>query len=148
VRLDIAKETEVDAGQEACWQLISDVSRLSRCVPGVSNLQQVGEAQYTALLTDKLGPFRLELPVRITLIDLQEPRRLAADVRGHDTRGQARVQGLLEVQLEAAGDRTQLDLRLHMEVLGRLAALGATPMRRRTDEIFGEFVRRLASELA
>jgi carbon monoxide dehydrogenase subunit G len=37
---------------------------------------------------------------------------------------------------------------MKMEILGRLATLGAVPIRRRADEVFNEFVQRVHAELA
>ncbi|TMC52028.1 MAG: hypothetical protein E6J26_09390 [Chloroflexi bacterium] len=145
--LEISKETEVPATPEACWLLVSDVPRLSACIPGVSDVRELQEGQYSATVTDKLGPFRLQLPVTISIQELQEPSRLAAELRGNDGRGQARVHGRLETTLEPSAAGTRLQLHVHMEVLGRLASLGATPMRRRTDEIFAQFVDRVRQEL-
>ncbi|HLQ34298.1 MAG TPA: SRPBCC domain-containing protein [Chloroflexota bacterium] len=146
--LEISKDTEVPAVPAECWQLISDLPRLSGCIPGVSDVRQLQEGQYSATVTDKLGPFRLQLPLTISIQELDEPSRLAAELRGSDGRGQARVHGRLEATLEPSGAGTRLLLNVHMEVLGRLASLGATPMRRRTDEIFGKFVECLRQELS
>ena len=112
------------------------------------DVRELQEGQYSATVTDKLGPFRLQLPVTISIQELQEPSRLAAELRGNDGRGQARVHGRLETTLEPSAAGTRLQLHVHMEVLGRLASLGATPMRRRTDEIFAQFVERVRQELS
>jgi uncharacterized protein len=147
--VDIAKETEVPADQASCWTLVGDVPRLSGCIPGVSDVRELEPGRrYAATVTDKLGPFRLQLPVEIAIQALEEPNRLSAELSGNDGRGQARVKGQLEAMLEPAGAGTKLSLTAHLEVLGKLAALGATPMRRRADDIFTEFVRRVTAELS
>jgi uncharacterized protein len=149
VLLDIAKETEVAAGVDAAWALVGDLPRLSSCVPGVADLREIEPgSRYSATVTDKLGPFRLQLPVEISVQAREAPRRLAAELTGNDGRGQARVKGAVEATLEPAGQGARLSLNAHLEVLGKLAALGATPMRRRADDIFAEFVRRVTQELS
>jgi carbon monoxide dehydrogenase subunit G len=148
VLLEIAKETEVPASPETCWELVSDVPRLSACIPGVSDVRALEGGSYAATITDKLGPFRLQLPARISIAERDPPRRLLAELQGNEGHGLARVQGRLETALEPAGDGTRLKLNMRLEVLGRLASLGATPMRRRTDEIFAVFVERLRMELS
>jgi uncharacterized protein len=148
VLLEISKETEVAADPHASWALVSDVPRLSGCIPGVSDVRELEpNKRYAATVTDKLGPFRLQLPVEIAIQSLEEPSRLTAELTGNDGRGQARVKGTIEALLQPAGEGTKLGLNAHLEVLGKLAALGATPMRRRADDIFAEFVRRVSAEL-
>ncbi|HLY66951.1 MAG TPA: SRPBCC domain-containing protein [Chloroflexota bacterium] len=147
--LDISKDTEVPASLDACWRLVSDVPRLSACIPGVTDVREIEPGrEYSATVSDKLGPFRLQLPATITIQEMDEPRKLSAELRGNDGRGQARVQGSLQATLEPTGEGTRFSISVHMEVLGKLAALGATPMRRRTDEIFAQFIERVRQELS
>jgi carbon monoxide dehydrogenase subunit G len=46
-----------------------------------------------------------------------------------------------------AGTGARIALSMRMEVLGKLASLGAAPMRRRADEIFSKFARCVEAEL-
>ena len=148
MRLEIGKVAEVAAPTAAAWALIRDVSRLGGCIPNVSDLEVVEEdRKYSAVVSDKLGPFRVQVPVQIELTTVEEPRRIVAELAGNDRRGQARVRGTLEATVDPAGAGSRLTLGMRLEVLGRLAALGAGPMRRRADEIFGEFARRIEREL-
>jgi uncharacterized protein len=146
--LDVQKVTEVSAPTETTWGLIRDVPRLSACIPGVSDLAVIeADRRYSANVSDRLGPFRLEVPVEIELRTVEEPRRIVAELSGNDSRGQARVRGTLEASLEPSEAGSRLALGMRVEVLGRLAALGAAPMRRRADEIFNQFVRCVSAEL-
>ena len=148
VLLEVKKVTDVGAPPAAAWELVRDVRRLSGCIPGVSDVRVLeADRRYAAVVADKLGPFRLQVPVQIELLAIDEPRRLVAELSGNDSRGQARVRGTLEAALEPAGQGTRLALGMRMEVLGRLATLGAAPMRRRADEIFNEFVGCVGAEL-
>jgi carbon monoxide dehydrogenase subunit G len=147
VQLDITKSTDVPATQERAWALVSDMPKLCACIPGLDGLTDLEPNRYSATITDKLGPFRLQLPVQLAVVSRDEPRRLAAQVSGNDGRGQARVKGSVEALLEPAGDGTRLTVTASIDVLGKLAALGATPMRRRADDIFNEFVRRVEQAL-
>jgi carbon monoxide dehydrogenase subunit G len=150
VLLEVTKVTVVGVTQAAAWALLRDVPRLSACIPKVSDLQVLEPDQrYAAVVSDRLGPFGLHVPVRIDVHEVEAPRRIAAALTGDDSRGQARVRGTLEAVAEAQGsDATELTLRVHLEILGKLATLGAMPIRRRADEIFSEFMQRVGRELA
>lgn len=146
--LEVQKVTEVAVPQPVAWTLLRDVPRLSACIPNVTDLEVVEPDRcYRALVTDRLGPFSLQVPVQIELRAVEEPRRIQAELSGNDRRGQARVRGTLEAVVAPNNGGSQLTLSMRLEVLGRLAALGATPMRRRADEIFTAFVRRVQAEL-
>ena len=146
--LEIRKEAAIAASEQACWELVGDARRLSGCIPGVSGLTEVEpEKQYKATISDKLGPFRLQLPVTIAITEREAPTRIVAEITGDDGRGQARVKGRLEAALAPVAEGTSLVANATIEVLGKLAALGATPMRRRADETFTTFVREVKAQL-
>lgn len=148
--LEVTKVTDVGAPAAKAWDFIRDVPRLSGCLPNVGELAVLEpDRRYSAVVSDKLGPFRLQVPIQIEVRSIDEPREIVAELTGNDSRGQARVRGALQATIEARGDGagTVITLGMRMEVLGRLAALGAGPMRRRADEIFNEFARCVQAEL-
>jgi carbon monoxide dehydrogenase subunit G len=150
VLLEVTKSTDVAVPREAAWDLLRDVPRLSACIPKVSDVQALEpDKRYTAVVSDKIGPFSLTVPVKIEVESVEPPRRIAATLTGDDKRGQARVKGTLEATAEPGADdsSTALVLSMRMEILGRLASLGAVPIRRRADDIFNEFVQRVRTEL-
>jgi carbon monoxide dehydrogenase subunit G len=146
--LEVASVSEVGAPPLAAWSFIRDVLRLSACIPNVSDLKSVeADRRYSAVVADKLGPFSLSVPVQIEVQSIDEPHSITAELLGNDRRGQARIKGTLEARLEAMGAGTRIALNMRMEVLGKLASLGAVPMRRRADEIFARFARCVEAEL-
>jgi uncharacterized protein len=146
--LDISKEASINVPQTEAWALLRDVPRLSACIPKVSNVQVLeADQRYAAVVSDRIGPFALSMPINIEVKDVEPPRRITADLSGDDKRGQARVRGTLEATAEAQNGSTQLRLGMRLEILGRLATLGAVPIRRRADEVLSEFIRNVASSL-
>lgn len=148
--LEVTKVTAIGVPQAVAWALLRDVPRLSACIPKVSDLEVLEPDQrYAAVVSDRIGPFSLQVPVRISVLDVEEPRHISADLTGDDKRGQARVRGTLSATAEpAAAGETSLTLSMRVEVLGKLASLGAIPMRRRADEIFTEFAQRVRDSLS
>jgi uncharacterized protein len=150
VLFEVSKVASVGVPPAAAWELLRDVPRLSGCIPKVSDVQAVeADKRYTAVVSDKIGPFALTIPVKIEIDSVEPPRRIAASLTGDDKKGQARVKGTLEATAEpgASEASTELTLSMRMEILGRLASLGAVPIRRRADDIFNEFVQRVQAEL-
>ena len=151
VILEVSKVSQIEVPQATAWALLRDVPRLSACIPKVSDVKALdGDQRYSAVVSDKIGPFSLSVPVTIQVQAVEEPRRITAALTGDDRKGQARVRGTLEATAESHESSTSTELRLNMnmEILGRLATLGAVPIRRRADEVFNEFVQRIRAELA
>ena len=135
------------------WRLLRDTRRLASLLPGVESIEPLavpegGEA-YAAKVTEKVGPFRLTLKLEIRVTGLEEPSRMKAELKGSDGGGSNRMTGSLEAILgpgEAGGTRLQFGAAV--EVLGKLASLGAVPIRRRSAELFAEFAGRIERQFA
>src|SRR5215208_1703070 len=135
--LEVTRLAQVAAPPTAAWALLRDIPRLSGCIPNLGQLRVLEtDRRYAAVVSDRLGPFRLEVPVQIEVTSVEEGREIVAELSGNDARGQARVRGTLRALVEPRDDGAALHLDIRLDVLGRLAALGATPMRRRADEVF------------
>jgi carbon monoxide dehydrogenase subunit G len=147
--LEVTRTAHVGVPRAAAWALLRDVPRLSACIPKVSDLQVLEpDRRFSAVVSDRIGPFALAVPVTIQVREVEEPTRITADLAGDDRRGQARVRGTLEAAAESTGEAaTELRLGMRMEILGKLATLGAVPIRRRADEVFNQFVERVQAEL-
>jgi carbon monoxide dehydrogenase subunit G len=154
--LTIEKSVTLRHPMTEVWELVRDARRVSACVPGVSDLVETGEpGGYRATVSDKLGPFRLTVPVTVQVDEDPATHRIKARATGDDRGGHARVRGEMSVSVDvadpgadAANPGAQLVVSSSIEVLGRLASLGAIPMKRRADQIFEQFVRNVESALA
>ena len=146
--LEVSRASDVEATPPVAWSFIRDVARMTACIPNVSELRTLeSDRRYSALVNDQLGPFKISVPVEIELQAVEEPRRISAAVTGADRRGQARINGTLGAQIDALESGTRIALSMRVEVLGKLATLGAAPMRRRADEIFTRFAQCVQAEL-
>src|SRR4051794_21631366 len=111
VLLDVTRTTEVTAPPADAWALVHDVRRLAGCLPNVSDLRELEpDRRYAATVSDRLGPFKLSVPVEIELKSVEEPRRIVAGLTGADSRGQARVRGDLEALVEPTEGGARLTL--------------------------------------
>ena len=147
--LEIQKQADIAVAPEAAWTLLRDFPDLATCIPNVADLEEMEpDRRYGATITDKIGPFRVTVPVQIAIETIEPPRRIVAAISGSDAKGQARLKGNLEATVDPLGDGTQLVVSTRIDVLGKLATLGAAPMRRRADQIFDEFIARVSSRLA
>jgi carbon monoxide dehydrogenase subunit G len=148
VLLEINKSIRLGEPVDGIWEFVRDPARVAGCIPNIRQFVQQGDASsFAATIEDKLGPFRLEVPVTIDVSEDPGSRRMTAAVAGNDKRGQARVRGEVAATVVPDGEGSRIELTSNLEVLGRLAALGAVPMRRRADQIFEVFVQNLSRQL-
>ena len=129
--------------------LLRDTTRLAALVPGVQSVELVENAEseaYTAVVSEKVGPFKVSLQLEIEMTEIVGRTRLKASVKGRDTTKLSRVTGLIDVAVAVEEGQTVTRLQVDVEVLGKLATLGATVIRRRMKDLFGQFSTRFQAE--
>ena len=147
--LDITKSVTLQVPVDQVWALLQDPPKVAACLPNVRDFRPAGDAgKWATLLVEKLGPFSVQVALTIEVTGDAAAHRMTARVAGDDKGGQARVRGDLVAAVTAAGDAAStLEVASNVEVLGRLATLGAVPMRRRADQIFELFVKNIGQAL-
>ncbi len=152
MQVTVNKSLQLDTPVQNVWTLFRDVDRFARLVPGVTDIQVEKEGdqeKYIARLVDKVGPFKIEMTVEIKLVQMVTDQLLEAQLTGFDGGGKNRMKGNLQAKLsQLENDKTQVEFTANIEVLGRLASLGASPIRRRTDQHFSEFARRIEQQFS
>ncbi len=142
------REIEILKSKERVWQFLWDVDRFIACVPGCKEVVTVEAGkQYSATMVEKVGPFRVEFPMRIDVLESQELSYIKAQASGSDNKIGSRMKADLEVRLEGNGDRTKLALAVSVDILGKLATLGHSMIKRKADQVMDEFAAAVKNKL-
>jgi carbon monoxide dehydrogenase subunit G len=143
------QQMTVHAPRAVLWDVLWDISRLAACIPGCQGAQVVEPyTRDTATIQERVGPFRVNVPLDIDILEQQRPERLRARAHGRDSMVQSHVKveltlALTEVDLQHTVFQVQADV----VVLGKLGTLGHSMMVRKGEEIFGRFATALQAEL-
>jgi carbon monoxide dehydrogenase subunit G len=151
VLLKIAEELSLNASIDEVWKLLRDTPRLTGLLPGVENvapLTEGGNEAYTAKVNEKIGPFKITMNLEVRIAESVEPSQLKASLKGADSMGLNRMTGSMQVALSKTSTGTQMHFEASIEVLGKLATLGAVPIRRRTTQVFAEFAKNIQGQFA
>jgi carbon monoxide dehydrogenase subunit G len=135
------------------WAIFFDVQRVAGLIPGCENVTEVRPLEeFSAVMKQKIGPFKLEVPTRITIESHTVERQVVLVAAGSDrftgTTLDVRMKVDLEEQPATDGEACRLAVDASMQVAGRLASLGYPIVKKRSEELFGEFERRLRQELS
>ena len=147
--LKLAEDLALNAPIDVVWRLLRDTSRLTGLLPGVENVESLNEAAvegYAARVSEKIGPFKLTMNLEVRVIETVEASLLKAAIKGADSMGLNRVTGSMQIALNPAPSGTQMRFEASIEVLGKLATLGAVPIRRRTTQAFAEFAQNIQGQ--
>jgi carbon monoxide dehydrogenase subunit G len=143
-------DAQLPATAAQLWAIFFDVQRVAGLIPGCENVAE-GEPfkEYSAVMKQRIGPFKLEAPTRISVESYTPERHVALRATGRDKFTGTTIEVKLKVDLDEQINREcQLGLDAQMQVAGRLASLGYPIVKKRAEELFAEFEKRLRDELA
>ena len=117
-------------------------------MPGCKEAKTVEpRKQYTALLVEKVGPFRVEFPMRIEVLGSDDLSYIKVQATGADNRVGSRMKVDLEARLKGDGDKTLLSFVASVDILGKLATLGHSIIKRKADQAMEEFAQAVKKRL-
>ena len=145
-------DAQLPATAAQLWAIFFDVQRVAGLIPGCENVAELEPLkEYSAVMKQRIGPFKLEVPTRINVESYTVERSVALRAAGRDkftgTTIDVRLKVDLDEQGEAAVKQCALALDAEMQVAGRLASLGYPVVKKRSEELFAEFEKRLRDEL-
>ena len=142
------RDLEVAASPDDCWKTLTDVPTLVRWVSVLDDAREHQHlAEYSAVLADRLGPFKLRAELDIKVTDVQELRSITVSARGEDRQVSSRISVDAVLRLEPTEEGTHVEVEGTYEVAGRVATMGAGTIRKKADKILNEFFGNAQSEL-
>ena len=140
--MQFEKQVEISAPREKVWNFIWDVDRFIACVPGCKEAKTIANSVYSATMIEKVGPFRVEFPTTIEVLERDELTRIKAQASGADNKIGSRMKLTLDVNLREQGEKTVLAFIAGVDILGKLAALGHGIIKRKADQVLDNLPRR------
>jgi carbon monoxide dehydrogenase subunit G len=138
----------VNAPVETVWAFLHDIPRLSACVPGVEEVQEIEPDVYQGRLRVKVGPLTAAFGGCVTIVERVAPELLAARVEGEDRSSASFVKATFSGRLTPVETGTQLDYEMDLALRGRLAQFGLTVVQGTAKKMTAEFAKRLQEALA
>jgi carbon monoxide dehydrogenase subunit G len=131
------KQVTVNVPRQAVWDFLWDMARLTPCIPGCAGIEALEPYQrYQATVQDRVGPFKVRLPLEIEVLATTAPERLVARARGKDTTVQSLVTVAVDLTLvETVPTSTLLQFAADVTVFGKLGTLGHSVIVRRGEAI-------------
>lgn len=137
----IEESFTVPARREAVAAFLSDVQRMSACVPGVVDVRHLDDDEYEATLRVRLGPIAAEFVGRASVDTTSAPSILRAVAQGSDSTTGSRVQVRFEAVLSEGDDgmATIVNSISNVSIRGRLGQFGSAVIASTAKSIVQEF---------
>ncbi|MGM4888512.1 CoxG family protein [Tardiphaga sp. 215_C5_N2_1] len=138
----------VPATPAELWSTLLDVPRISSCIPGCDNVEEIERlVTYKATVKQKIGPFKIEVPADIVVESITEPSHVRTRATGRDKFTGTRLAVVLDVTVTPQDAGSTFAVEAKVDVQGRLASMGFGVIKRRVDQNFEEFEKKLKDML-
>lgn len=135
----IEENFTVRAPAQAVSDFFLDIDRVSKCVPGVGEVRTVGDGEYEATLSVRVGPVAASFLGSVALDASEAPTRLKASGQGKDRASGSRVEVKFAADLVEVGDVTEVRSEADVVVRGRLGQFGTSVIKATSHELVKEF---------
>lgn len=146
----VDQQVTIAAPVDRVWEFMMDIPSVSRCVPGVESFEAIDDDTYQGALKVKVGPIGVKLQGKVVVAERdRENLRSQMNVSAAEKRIASTVTARATMQLVPLSENeTQLNIHTEASILGKLGEFGQAVMRRKADQVMGEFARNMQRELA
>ena len=146
--MEIEKTMTVAAPAAQVWQMLLDPQVMGSCVPGMKSIEVVSDVEYIAQIHVKISFISAKFKLRTLIVEQQAPRYLRCEGTGEDASVASSLKQQSELFLTELSDgRTELRMKVKVDVLGRLGTFGLGVMKTKADRMWEEFGQNLVARL-
>ncbi|HYH91766.1 MAG TPA: SRPBCC family protein [Candidatus Saccharimonadales bacterium] len=146
----IDQKARIPASVDRVWAFVTDIPAVSRCVPGVEEFERIDDDTFSGALKVKVGPIGVRLQGKIVVAERdRENLTSRLDVSATEKRINSTVSAKTSMTLVPISDaETELVIHTEASILGKLGEFGQAVMRRKADQMVGDFAKNAAKEIA
>jgi carbon monoxide dehydrogenase subunit G len=134
------RSLEVLSSPGECWKVITDVQRVADWVSVVGTVEEVEPlSRYTAVLEDSFGPFKLRADLDVEVTEFVEHKSIRFVCSGQDRQVGTTIGVDARMALQPSGSGTLIRVDGSYQVLGSVATMGGSTIRKKADTIIEEF---------
>lgn len=134
------RSLEVDSSPDECWEMVTDVQRVAEWVAVVSEVKEIEPLnRYTAVLEDSFGPFKLHADIDVEVTELVEHKSIRFEGTGQDRHMGTTIGIDARMALQPSGNGTVITVDGTYHVLGSVATMGGSTIRKKADAIIEQF---------
>ena len=143
-------ESSLPRPREKVWAKLNDPEVLKACIPGCESLEVIGDNEFQAVATNKIGPVKARFKGKVRLTDLDPPNGYR--ISGEGDGGVAGfAKGGATVALTDKDGGTLLTYDVEAQIGGKLAQLGQRLVngaaKKLADDFFAKFAEAVQQRL-
>ncbi len=121
------------------WTYFVNIEEISRCIPGIDMFETIDSTHFQGVLQVKIGPIKAAFGGKVTLIELESPHRLVAEIEADDKRNASKLKATFVSILNPVASGTEVSYRVDVHLRGRLARFGQAVVQGTAKTMIGVF---------
>ena len=149
MKVKLKKTFTVSAPSSDVWDFMTDVKKVSTCIPGAQYVEDLGDNKHSVLLVVKVGPIKSAYRGEVFIRSKDEVKRIIEiDGKGTDTKGKGGANMELIGSIIDKGDgTTEVIGDSTVTIQGILAQFGSRMVEDVSNQLFLQFTKSLSSKL-
>lgn len=145
--MEMSGERRIGAARERVWEALNDPAVLQAAIPGCESVERIGDDQFQAKVSMKLGPMSAKFGGKVLLSNIVPPASYTISGEGQGG-AMGFAKGGADVALEELGPTdTLLTYSVKAQVGGKMAQLGARLIDSTAKSMADQFFDRFAAQL-
>lgn len=145
----LSRKLEVATGPSDCWSALTDVHRIAGWVSIAHDVEQIERLKsYSVVLQDNFGPFKLHADMDVEVVDVNTGQRIQFRGSGTDRSVGTTISVDASMELTPTEGGTTIEVEGSYQVVGTVASMGASTIKKKADTIIEEFFAAAERELA
>lgn len=150
MQVNLERQYEIAAGEDAAWQVLRDIRLLAACMPGAEITEQIDATHYNGTVKVKVGPASAAFGGEIEILALDEAdRTIRFNGKGADKGGSSASMDLTaSIHPGAGANQCVLLGKADVIVNGKFAQFGGRMMTSVSDMVLGQFAHNFSLKAA
>ena len=146
--MDVEKTMTIEAPVDKVWDTLLDPEIMAGCVPGTQSVEVLSDVEYQAEIKVNISFISATFKVNTTILETKAPTYLKCEGMGEDKTVASSMKQESELFLTDLGDgSTEIHVKAHAQVFGRLGSFGLTVMKTKIDRMWKEFGENLINQM-
>ena len=149
MKVKISKIFSISAPVNEVWGFMTDVKKVSGCIPGAQYEEDMGDNKHSVMLVVKVGPIKSSYRGEVSIRSMDEENHIIEiDGKGTDTKGKGGATMELVGSITDKGDGTsEVKGDSTITIQGMLAQFGSRMIEDVSNQLFLQFTASLAAVL-
>ena len=149
MKVKMTKNFTIGAPIGDVWDFMTDIEKVSSCIPGAKYVEDLDDNCHAVMLTIKVGPIKSSYKSEVSIRNLDvNNHTLEIEGKGTDVKGKGGATMEMVGSLTDSGDgTTEINGDSTVTIQGMLAQFGSRMVEDVSNQLFLQFIKSLATKL-